>query len=214
MNAPYSWVNPNDIVDLSPEKAIRKAFSRTFSPPGLPELDPDKPMPVMLGFTLMFTRPHPTIPGNNLWSPVVLLRWPGSIEMMATQFLRSDSILDVHHATVRGHTHALFALSDAQFKDDVEETGNTRLMVPPNPIGWALDRAAGKVGAQCRQWKAKDGSRLWGNMAQETKQAEIALGLSVGSVAQMIENVAQLTPSETVDIADFLEELGFTRRME
>ena len=212
MNAPYSWVNPDDVVDISPEKAIRKAFGRTFSPPGLPELDPDKPMPVLLGFTLMFTRPHPKMPGSALWSPIVLLRWPGSIQMMATQFLRSDSVLDVHHATVRGQTHALFALSDAQFNDDVAATGNTRLTVPPNPIGWALDGAAGKVGAQCRQWKAKDGTRLWRSMVQETTQAEIYLGLSEGSVAQMVDNVAQLTPSETVDIADVLEELGFIRR--
>ena len=214
MTTPYPWVNPEEIVDISPEKAIRKAFSSAFSPPGWPRLNPDKPLPALLGFSLMFTRPHPTIAENALWSPVVLLRWPAHIELVATQFLRPDSILDVHHATVRGRTHALFALSDAQFNDDVAASGNTRFTVPPNEIGWALDRAAGTVGAECRQWKAKDGTKLWRNMVQETKQAESALGLSEGSVAHMVESVAQLSVSETVDIADVLDELGFVPRPE
>ena len=82
------------------------------------------------------------------------------------------------------------------------------------PIGWALDAAAGKVGAQCRQWRMKDGSKLWRNIVQETRQAEIDLGLSQRCVAQMVENLAHLTPSETVDIADFLEELGLIRSSE
>ncbi|MDE0343013.1 MAG: hypothetical protein OXK82_07590 [Deltaproteobacteria bacterium] len=214
MSTPYAWVDPDEIVDMSQEQAIRKAFSSTFSPPGLPRLRPDKPLPVLLGFTLIFTRPHPTIPENTLWSPAVLLRWPAHIEMVAPQFLRSDSILDVHHATVRGRAHALFAVSDAQFNDDVAAAGNTRLTVPPNEIGWSLDRAAGKVGAQCRQWKAKDGTRLWRNMVEETKQAETFLGLSEGIVAQMVASVAQLSATETVDIADVLDELGFVPKPE
>ncbi len=135
MTTPYPWVNPEEIVDISPEKAIRKAFSSAFSPPGWPRLNPDKPLPALLGFSLMFTRPHPTIAENALWSPVVLLRWPAHIELVSAQFLRPDSILDVHHATVRGRTHALFALSDAQFNDDVAAAGNTRFTVPPNEIG-------------------------------------------------------------------------------
>ena len=51
-------------------------------------------------------------------------------------------------------------------------------------------------------------------MVQETKQAESALGLSEGSVALMVESVAQLSVSETVDIADVLDELGFVPRPE
>ena len=208
MGNEYAWVNPSSIVDESPVKAVRKAFSRTFSPPGLPGLDPEKEMPVLLGFALLFTRPHPTDEDAVLWSPTVLVRVPGSIELVAPQLLRSDSIVDVHHAVVKGKAHALWAVSDSLLNDDFAKNGHTLLRLPPNPIGWALEKAAGRVGAICRHWKAKGGTRVWRNILEETAVAESMLGLSAGSVARMVEGAASWTPSEVVEVADLWAELG------
>ena len=209
MSQPYSWLNPDYIENISTKDAIRHEFCRKFSRPGDLNLDPDRPMPVILGFTLIVTRPHPTRPGKIASIPRILIRAPGYIQMFTPQHLRSDAILDVFHATVRGRTHAIYAVSDAQLDDDLSETEHTRINIPPNPIGWALHKAAQQMDTECRHWNMKNGSKDWLNILRETKQAETDLGIPLGHCAQFVNNIATLTPAEFVDAVDYLEEIGF-----
>ncbi len=144
---------------------------------GIRKLDPGKPLPAILAFTFIRTRPAPHHEGKYEWIPTALFRCPATIEMHATKILRKGCTLDVVHARVRGKHQAIYALSDDQLEDDWESSGYTGLALPPNPIGWALSRAAEHFGITCRQWTMRDGARVWNEMRRETRQAEIALSM-------------------------------------
>ena len=190
-------------------RTLREAYATALSSIIKVDLNPDHPMPMLLGLSFLKTRLNPGVPGGTICTPTMLLRCPGYIELHAPKFIRKEEILDVQHTIIRGKAHTLMAMSDSHMEDDLEEIGCTRLNLPPNEIGWAFERAAQRSGAKCRQWKIKDGTRAWKGVIQETRAAEINMGLPPGSTQRVIEDLARLSPQDAVDLADYLDEFGF-----
>ena len=116
--------------------------------------------------------------------------------------------LEVAHARVRGRHQAIYALSDDHLEDDWGKTGHTRLTLPPNPIGWALSRAADRFGITCRQWTMQDGTRVWNEMKRETRQAEIALSMPPGTVEDAVQAMEGISMEDLTDIREIMEEMG------
>ena len=216
MSNRYPPLNPQQIVrESNPEDATREALRTALSRLLGAELQPDQPRPMLLGFPLTITRPpdRQSPPGTTgfLMNTLIMPRCPGIIEFLAQRHLRPDCTLHVQHATVRGTTHALLALSDGQLKDEGTKYRDTLLPLPPNPIGWALQRAADNVGAACRHWKLKGGTETWKAMLRETRAAEAHLGIPQGSIQETVRRLSAITtPREAADIADLLEEMGLT----
>ena len=194
--------------DEAKAAAIREAFCRTFSVKGIGKLDPGKPLPTTIAFTFIRTRPTSQHEGKYEWIPTALFRCPAAIEMNAQKMLRKGCTLDVAHARVKGIHQAMYALSDDQLQDDWEISGHTKLTLPPNPIGWALDRAAERFGITCRQWMIRDGTRVWNEMRRETKQAEIALSMPPGTVEDTIQAMEGISMEDLTDIREIMEEMG------
>ena len=194
--------------DEAKAAAIREAFCRTFSVKGIGKLDPGKPLPATLAFTFIRTRPASQHEGKYEWIPTALFRCPAAIEMNAQKMLRKGCTLDVAHARVRGRHQAIYALSDDHLEDDWGKTGHTRLTLPPNPIGWALSRAADRFGITCRQWTMQDGTRVWNEMRRETRQAEIALSMPPGTVEGTVQAMEGISMEDLTDIREIMEEMG------
>ena len=174
---------------VSEGSAIRMEYAQRLSAMLGIKFKPGDPMPLLMGFILMKTIPHPDVPGAIGKVPILLLRSPGQIELHAARHIGPDDLLDVHHAVVNGRTHALTAQSDHLLNDDMTESGNTLLAVPPNPIGWALDRAAQRAGARCRQWRVKGGTEFWKALVQETRDAEAHWNMPPGTTRQVVTDL-------------------------
>ena len=188
--------------------AIREAFCRTFSMKGIGRLDPGEPLPAMLAFIFIRTRPGPQGEGKYQWMPTALVRCPSAIRMQTPKILRKGCTLDVVHARVKGKHHAIYALSDDQMEDDWEETGYTRLALPPNPIGWALDQTAEQARILCRQWTMRDGTTVWKEMRWETRKAEKMLSMPAGSVESAVRILEELSQEDLKNIREIMEEMG------
>ena len=122
--------------------------------------------------------------------------------------LRKGCTLDVAHARVRGRHQAIYALSDDHLEDDWGKTGHTRLTLPPNPIGWALSRAADRFGITCRQWTMQNGTRVWNEIRRETRQAEIDLSMPPGTVEGAVQAMEEISMEDLTDIREIMEEMG------
>ena len=209
MSMPYPWTDLKQVMNKTVPEAIRNELRQVLTHIVKMELDPRQPMPVLLGFPFMMTRPHPEMERGVITVVMGTLRYPAAIEMQMPINLRPDCILDVHHARVKGKTHAIMAASDGQFRDDMAEEGHSRLALPPNAIGWAFQRAADTAGTVCRHWRMKNGSRAWRRILEETRAAEAQLGMLPGTSAQLVAELEQFTPRAAVELADLLGEYGF-----
>ena len=207
MSAPYPWTDLRQVVNKTVQEAAREELRDLLSNVVNRELDVQKPMPLLLGLPFILTRPHPEKEGGVITVVMATLRYPAAIELRIPVNLRPDCILDVYHATVRGKTHAIMAVSDGQFRDDMTEQGHVQLALPPNSIGWAFQTAADTAGTECRHWRMKDGTRTWRGILRETGMAEEQMGVPAGTSQKVVGMMEQMTPRSAMDLADLLEEM-------
>ena len=214
MTARYPHPDPGQVVHgENPQTAVRQTFRKELSRILGLDLTTYQHLPVLLGFILVATRPPPPEHTQGepsiIVAPVMLLRCPGFIELHARKHLRPDCVLDVRHASVKGKTHAIMAMSDAQLEDDMEQDNHKHLLRPPNLIGQALQKAAESQGATCRHWQVRGGTDSWNVILKETRRAEAIMGLPEGLFAKVVQQLTDIrTPSQAVDVMDLLEELG------
>ena len=208
MTSPYITTGPEDISNLGAQDTLRLAYSNQLSRMFRRTLDPKSPMPTLMGVLLMMTRPYTPQPDQTIIAFDMLMRCPAVIELQASTLLRSDCVLEVQYALVRGNAHTLMALSDNQLSDNMREEGHTLLKLPPNPIGWAFERAAARAGTTCRHWKTSDGTRIWNAINRETTQAEVQMGLTPGLMKRLVAGFEKLTTADVVDIAEIMDEAG------
>ena len=202
MSNPYPPTDPGDITGLPPEGAFAKAYRDFLSQAMRVELDAREPMPVLLGFPFVMTRPNAEEPDRPIMVCRMLLRCPAMIGMSALPLLRRDCTLDVQHAVVRGKAHAVMALSDNQMPDNMEELGHSLMEIPPNPIGWALEGAARRIGATCRQWRIRGGTEHWKMILRETGLAEAMMGMPAGMFAGVVMVMEKFSPQDVTDVTE------------
>lgn len=196
----HPWIDPQLITPVDSQTAIRNAYVAAFSSMGQSTLDPEGPMPVLLGFIFVSTRPHPSDTDTAMCTHTVFVRSPAHVKLRIRPHLRHDSTLDVHHATVRGSSHALFAYSDCQLHDDLRQTGHQQLALPPNAIGWALQEVCDELSVTCRHWRLKGGSAVWQLIQRETHAAEQILGYPRGAVANIVAQLESMPPEDAADL--------------